>query len=381
MIDLDDVNEVRKIDKADQLSIMEKWGDLIFEARTNALKIRIKTYKWQGTEINYQKPSSIVICGMGGSAIVGDYLISLVYDKLTIPVILNKDYSIPNFVGNNTLVICVSYSGNTEETISCYYQALMRKAMLVTISSGGIIEELSSKIGNIHIKVKPGQPPRTALPLTYISILTILEKMDIISNIEEQILESEKIIRKLSYELGPETSFNDNIAKQTALELYSKLPIFIGGGYFAPVSYRAKCQLNENSKQLAVSETIPENNHNGIVVWDSNKVLNHVVIIFLRDHDLSPSLSLRMKVLKDIASNKTQNIIDLYALGKSPLAKQLSLTYIIDYISIYLAILYEIDPSITPSIDALKKSLSETSLRDNIVNEILKLLENGNTYQ
>ncbi|MHA1303989.1 MAG: bifunctional phosphoglucose/phosphomannose isomerase, partial [Candidatus Heimdallarchaeaceae archaeon] len=222
MIDLDSLEQIRQIDLSNQLSIMQKWPELIIEARNQSLALSIPShYKWKNSEISYQLPSTIVICGMGGSAIAGDYLKELVREELKIPIIVNRDYNLPQFVNENTLTICISYSGNTEETLSCFYDALLKKSMIIAISSGGLLEELSAGLKIPHIKIRAGQAPRTALPLTYISLLTILEKFTLIPNLDEQVNEAKDVLESLADELKPETKIEKNIAKNLALSLYN----------------------------------------------------------------------------------------------------------------------------------------------------------------
>ncbi|MFW9851877.1 MAG: SIS domain-containing protein, partial [Candidatus Thorarchaeota archaeon] len=170
MIDLDDIKIIKQYDNSNQIDIMMNWHSYIKEAREKSLKLNISTsYQWENKKIDFKKPTNIVICGMGGSAVAGDYLTQLFKDELSIPVVINRDYNIPHFVDENTLVICVSYSGNTEETLSSCYESLLKGAMIISISSSGYLENLSKQIGIPHIKIKENLPPRTALPLIYIS--------------------------------------------------------------------------------------------------------------------------------------------------------------------------------------------------------------------
>ncbi len=136
MIDLNDIEQIEKFDKSSQLKIMLGWSNLVKEARTNSLSFTLpSSYQWKDKIIQYQSPTNVLICGMGGSAIAGDYLIQAFENELNIPVIVNKTYNLPNFVDEHTLVVCISYSGNTEETLSRFHEALEKKAMIVSISS------------------------------------------------------------------------------------------------------------------------------------------------------------------------------------------------------------------------------------------------------
>ncbi|MHA1198239.1 MAG: bifunctional phosphoglucose/phosphomannose isomerase [Candidatus Heimdallarchaeaceae archaeon] len=374
MINLDDKNVVEKIDAANQLQILSQWSSLFKEARERSLQLKLpKKYTWKEKEVSYTVPKTIVICGMGGSAISGDYLYHLLKEDLSVPIIVNREYNLPAFVSKTTLVICVSYSGNTEETISCFKDALQKSAMLCAVSSAGLIEKLSNKIGIPHIKIREGIPPRSGLPLIYTALLTILEKLELIDSMDSDIKETSEILEKLSKEYSIDQKTESNLPKNMAYGLYNTIPVFVGHTFLSPIAYRAKCELNENSKLLAISEEIPEQNHNGIVAWDNpNTALNDIAVVLFRDKKESDSIKVRVDEFKKQVEKKTEKVLEIYPEGKSKLAKQMSSTYLIDLTSIYLGILYEIDPSITPSIDGLKDVLrKKTNLTEKIEKELI----------
>ncbi len=369
MIDLDDIKTIEQYDKSNQIDVMVNWYSYIKEAREESLKLDISTsFQWNKKKVDFRKPKNIVICGMGGSAIAGDYLSQLFKNDLSIPVIINREYDIPQFVDEDTLVICISYSGNTEETLSSFYKALLKEAMIISISSSGYLEAFSNQIGIPHIKIKEGLPPRTAFPLIYISLISILERFELINKMDQDINETEQLLQNLALEYSPEKTINDNISKQIALGLFNTLPVFIGHTFYSSIAYRAKSELNENSKILAVYEELPEQNHNGIVVVDNpNKTLNDTTFVFFRDREESKSIKVRIEETIKLISKETEKILEVYPKGKTKLAKQFSSTYLIDFVSIYLAILYEVDPSITPSIDTLKAQIKKKA---NIVDRL-----------
>jgi len=374
MINLDDRKVLEDIDASNQLEILSQWHILFKEAREVSLQLEIpKNYNWKGKDTSYSKPKNIVICGMGGSAIAGDYLYYLLKEELSIPVLVNRNYTLPSFVSETSLVICVSYSGNTEETISCFKNGLEKSSMIITISSGGMLKKLSSKIGIPHIKIREGIPPRSGLPLIYTALLTILEKLDFIGSMNADIEETIEILEKLSKEYNIEQKTEVNLPKNIAYGLYNTTPIFVGHTFLSPIAYRAKCELNENSKLLAISEVIPEQNHNGIVAWDNPTTsLNDVAVVLFRDKEESPSIKIRVEEFKKLVEKKTEKVLEVYPEGKSKLAKQISSTYLIDLVSIYLGILYEVDPSITPSIDVLKEVLrKKINLPDKLEKDLL----------
>lgn len=374
MINLDDRELISKYDKSDQLGSMAKWGDFILEAREESNKLLIpEKITWGQNEIKYEKPSNIVICGMGGSAIAGDYFKSLFEKELSIPVSVNREYNLPNYVNHSTLVICVSYSGNTEETLTQYLEALKKRAMIISISSKGLLERFSKQVGTPHIKIREGIPPRTAFSLMYIALLTIFEKLKIIANMDVQIKDASQTIKDLRKQYSQVIPTKENIAKEMSYNLFNTLPIFISHGVYSPIANRAKSQLNENSKTIALGEVLPEQNHNGIVIFDNpTSVLNDVAFIFIRSENEENALRIRIEEVIKMANVKTEKILEIRPQGQTDLAKQLSLTYLIDFISIYLGILNKVDPSTTPSIDKLKSVLKKKlNLQELIEREIL----------
>ena len=374
MINLDDRELLAKIDKSDQLGSMSKWGELVKEARDKSKKLKIPSkVAWNNLTLEYKQPKNVIICGMGGSAIAGDYFVCLFENELSIPVIVNRGYYLPKFIDSESLVICISYSGNTEETLSRYHEALKRKSMIVSISSAGLLEKFATQIGTPHVKIRSGIPPRTAFPLMYTAIITIFEILDLIGGVEQQFEEVVKVLKILAIEYSQESPIKENIAKEISYGIFNSIPLFIGYGIYAPISYRAKTQLNENSKVIAISETLPEQNHNGVVIFDNpNASLNDIAFIFLHDKEEPKNITTRFEEVKKFASKKSEKVLEILPQGESKLAKQLSSTFLVDFISIYLGILHEIDPSITPSIDKIKQSLKiKHNLLEDIEREVL----------
>lgn len=374
MINLDDREVLAKIDNSDQLGSMSKWGEFVKEARESSKKLHVPSkVNWNNLTLEYKQPKNVIICGMGGSAIAGDYFVSLFENELNIPVIVNRGYNLPKFVDSESLVICISYSGNTEETLSRYHEALKRKSMIVSISSAGLLEKFATKIGTPHAKIRSGIPPRTAFPLIYTALITIFESMDLIGSVEQQLEETVRILEKLAIEYSQESSIKENIAKEISYGIFNSIPLFIGYSIYAPIAYRAKTQLNENSKVMAIAETLPEQNHNGIVIFDNpNASLNDIAFIFIHDKVEPKNITTRFEEVKKLASKNSEKVLEIFPQGKSKLAKQLSSTFLVDFISIYLGILHEIDPSITPSIDKIKQSLKiKHNLQEDIEKEVL----------
>ncbi|MBA7491520.1 hypothetical protein ES702_02067 [subsurface metagenome] len=307
----------------------------------------------------YKDINKVLAIGMGGSAIGGDLLRSYLFKDLGIPLIVNRNYKIPHFVGQDTLIFASSYSGNTEETLSAYQEAHKRGAKIIGLTSGGKLKEYCQRDGNPVIIIPSGFPPRTALGYLFFPLIMILERLKLIRNKMEEIEETIKILTKLSRELGPREK--GNRAKRLAQELYNKVPVvYSSSEYFEPVALRWKDQFNENSKVFAIWNLFPELNHNEIVGWEIlEEITKNFIIILIRDRDDFERIKVRMDITKSIIKKKVSGINEVWSEGSSLLARIFSLIYLGDFISFYLAILNGVDPTPVKMIDLLKKELAK----------------------
>ncbi len=368
---LDNLTEIKKIDKSGMLELQKKVPEFIQDAIERARKLVIPSdIEVKGTKLKYYNFSQIIGVGMGGSAISFDFLRSFLrYANVKIPIETNRDYNLPPYTDEYTLVILISYSGNTEETLSCFLDALEKGCPIIALTSGGILEAFCIKFGLPYVKLPSGLPPRASLPYLFFPLLIVLEKLNIHPTFEKDVKETLAVVEVLKEELIPETLIIDNFAKRIAICLYNKIPLIYGHTYFDSVANRLKCQFNENSKVLALFEVLPEMNHNGIVGWEAEtQLLEQFYPIFIRSPDESPAIKARIEISRDhIILKKKKQIIEILARGQSILAKMFSVTYIGDFTSVYLAILYGTDPTPVDSISLLKSQLAErTKLKEDI---------------
>ncbi|MFX1519145.1 MAG: bifunctional phosphoglucose/phosphomannose isomerase [Promethearchaeota archaeon] len=368
---LDDLIEMGKIDKSGMLELQIKVPEFARDAIKRARGVVIPSdIEIKGRKLKYYNFTRIIGAGMGGSAISFDFLKSFLrYTNVKIPVETNRDYNLPPYADENTLVILISYSGNTEETLNCFLNAIDKGCPIVALTSGGKLEAVCKKVSLPYVKLPSGLPPRASIPYLFFPLLIILEKLNIRPPFEEDIEETLSILETLRDELRPETLTLDNLAKRIAICLQNKIPLIYGNTFFDCVAYRLKCQFNENSKIIALSEVLPEMNHNGIMGWEADKqLLEPLYPIFIRDSDESPSIKARIEISRDqIILKKKKQVIEILARGQSILAKICSVTYIGDFTSVYLALLYGTDPTPVQSISLLKSKLAE---RTKITNDI-----------
>lgn len=302
---------------------------------------------------------NILISGLGGSAIGGDILRSYALAQCAIPLIVNRDYVLPAFVDNQTLVMAVSYSGNTEETISAYQQAQKSGADIIVISSGGKLSALAKEDGFMVVEVPGGMSPRAASGYLFCPMALILEQMGILTGVSRDILQTAQVLTDLRAEINPAID-NDNPARQLAREMKDRIPVIWGSsGHSEIAALRWKAQINENAKSPAYYNVFPELNHNELVGFEAPKeLLTHLLIIILRNPTDHEQVKKRMQISQDIIREQVAGVIEVEARGQSWLARLYSLIYMGDYASFYLALEYGINPTPVNVIDYLKAALS-----------------------
>jgi glucose/mannose-6-phosphate isomerase len=354
MKELQDLKRIKALDKADMLDMLLGLDEQCRRAKKIGMDFDPKGITAEGVK-------NIVFTGLGGSAIGADLIRSYTAGEAKVPVFVNRNYTLPDFVDKDTLLFASSYSGNTEETLSAYKKAKEKKARIVAISSDGTLEELAGKDGYPFIKIPGGLPPRCALGYSFIPLLLLLGKLGFISSKEKDVDEAADVLSTLKKELAPESPADGNISKKIALEIRNKYPIIYGANeYIDVVITRWRGQLAENSKHLASSHVFPEMNHNEIVGWDfPRELMDSFAVIFLRDKEDHKRVAKRMEITKDILSRKKINITEVFSRGKGLLSRMMSLIYTGDMASFYLAILNGIDPTPVDRVTYLKKELAK----------------------
>jgi glucose/mannose-6-phosphate isomerase len=299
---------------------------------------------------DYANISNVLICGMGGSGIGGSMVQTWLADELKVPVSIAKDYSIPNFVDENTLVIGSSYSGNTEETLVAIEEAQKKGAKIIGITSGGKMEALCQSNGYDYIKVPGGNPPRTALAYSLVQLLHIFATIgmssadrlkEIAAGRDLIVAESETVHMK---------------AKGLAEHLHQKVGVMYGTTAYEPVLVRARQQFNENSKYLNWTNPIPEMNHNELVGWGGGD--RRFAPVFFMTQGNHPRNDKRIEITREKISEKT-SVFDIHAKGDSQIEQSLYLINIVDWSSFYLAALDDIDTIDIAVIDYLKGTLAK----------------------
>ena len=310
-----------------------------------------------GQSIDLDRPGSdvrnIVIAGMGTSGTSANLLESLTFGRLAIPITVCKSYDIPQFVSPHTLFIACSYSGNAEETIAAMNKALLKRAQVIAVASGGSLIDIC-KEANLHYIQLPGgaDSPRAMLPFDLISLLYILYHTNLIG--AAFIKETENAIEFLDRgEKGIQSE-----AELIAKKLKGKLPMIYCDSRLHAMALRFQQQLNENSKQLAHVNTFPEMNHNELVGWSFPEALMPMLqpVYLYSDHD-HKRVEKRMEICRETFEKKSNPIIDIIGEGASLLEQYYYLIHLTDWISFYLASENGIDPDPVEPVLNLKRDL------------------------
>jgi len=303
--------------------------------------------------------NKIVILGMGGSAIGGDLVSSLINNEAKVPVITYRGYLLPSFVDSKTLIIASSYSGNTDETLSAFIDSLKTGAKHLVITTGGVIKTTaeSNGIPVFHFNYK--SQPRAALPFSFIPLLIFLQKLNLISDKSNDIAEAISVLKDYSQELNERVPLKSNQAKQLAIDLHGKLPVIYGSEITSEVAHRWKTQLNENSKAWAFHEVFPELNHNAIVGYSfPQEIASAIMVILVKSSFLSDPVKKRYRITCELLEKAGISYNSVSGLGERPLSQMMSLILLGDYASFYLSILNKTNPTPVEEIDFLKSQLA-----------------------
>lgn len=308
-----------------------------------------------------QKPiHNIVLAGMGGSAIGGDINRIFLKNQLSVPFIVSRHYTLPHWVNENTLVICSSYSGNTEETLAATEQAMNADAQVLGISTGGILTEKLQSIGKDVVKIPSGLQPRAAVAFSFVPMLYILNQLGIIDKSwETDLVSAVPFLQKLTNLYSQEKETNP--AYKMAEEIHTKIPIIYGESeWTSVVALRYKGQLCENAKMPAYHNELPELNHNEIVGWEKNESLFHsMVILWLKDEGDHPRVKHRQNVTQKILKTLPLAQKEIACGGGNVIERFLHMIHYGDWLSYWCAILHGTDPSPVKKISRLKEELSK----------------------
>lgn len=293
----------------------------------------------------------IVITGLGGSGIGASIVAEMLKSKVSIPVVINKNYTLPGFANKHTLVIACSYSGNTEETIAAIKDGLTRGCMLAAISSGGLLIDLAKEHDFNHLIVPGGNPPRSMLGYSLTLIFALFEFYKIA---ETNVHEWTKRVRanlEASHEACEQT------AKKLTAVLKNKIVAVYACDGMGAIAERVRQQLNENAKMVGWNGTIPEMNHNELVGWHFEHP--EIAVLMLRSDFEHPRNAIRAELNKEILLKKTPNVVELKGEGETIIDAAFHIIHTTDLLSHQLSEVHDVDIYDIKVIEFLKDKLSK----------------------
>ena len=311
-------------------------------------------------QYSYNNIQNIIIAGMGGSAIGGDVVSILESSNIKIPFLICRDYNLPNWVNRNSLVICSSYSGNTEETLSVFDESIEIGAAVCGITTGGILLKKLKEFEKDYIQIPSGLQPRAAIAFSFIPIIKLLEKFGILKSElnkwGKETIKSLKVSRDI-YSIENENNPVYSLAKN----IYNKIPIIYSDKSTMGVNgTRLKGQICENSKMLAYCNDLPELNHNEIVGWENNKIiLNNLCVLWLKDLNDNERTKHRQEISNSIIGEMNIDQYSIQMEGKYFQERFLKMVHYGDWLSFWCAILHGINPSPVDKINRLKEELGK----------------------
>ena len=343
---LDSKDAIRSVDISDML------------AAVGALPKQLSEGVRRGKRATVSKAplTHVVVCGVGGSAIGGDLLRGWLSTTSQVRCEVQRSYSLPVQVGKESLAIVASYSGNTEETVAMFRDAMKRRARIVAVTSGGRLAKLAEAEDVPLVRIPTGVQPRASIGYMFGAMTGILERCGAVAP-GSQVKDTLGVLGKVNAACRQSTQTAKNEAKILAHRLLPSIPLVIGHGITGPVAKRWANQFNENSKVLSFCSALPEFDHNEIVGWMRDPRTRGFTSVFLH-HGTDRAMTRRIIATREMLA-RVAPVCEVTAVGRSPMAKMFSLVMLGDYVSTYLGILRNEDPSANEPIDELKAILSK----------------------
>ncbi|MFH1968668.1 MAG: bifunctional phosphoglucose/phosphomannose isomerase [bacterium] len=294
--------------------------------------------------------NNVVICGIGGSALPVSILNTVTASN--IPILAHKDYNLPSEANEKSLIICISYSGNTEEPISGLQEALSKNLKIIGIASGGRVEEICKKNNLPFVKIPPGIQPRSATGYIFSTLVKVLANSGIIKDLSDEILETTEEIEKMNEGLEKQ-------GKDLAEKLFEKIPIIYASNKFKSIARIWKIKFNENSKTPSFYNYFPELNHNEMVGFSQLKKDSKFYFIILKDDQSHPRNLKRMDLFGSLLKEKGSGVSFVDIKQGSLMSKVFSTLLLGDWTSYYLALKYKFDPTPVKMVEEFKKMMAE----------------------
>lgn len=342
---LDDLKYIAQKDPTDALGLAAKlpeqvrYSDFSFEQPRNA---------------DFE---NIVVAGMGGSALTAFICQTWWASQLKVPYEIVRGYDLPAYVDKKTLVICSSYSGNTEETVSCFEQAMASGATIIVISAGGKLQELAEKHNQVFLPLPTGYQPRMTIGFSIKVFADVFEKLGLVQSALSELESASKFLTGLTNKWAKDVQTAENPAKQLAEDLMGKPLVVYAGPTLAPAGYKMKANFNESARNVAFFNVVPEMNHQELMGWTSHPVDKPFGVLELRSKLDHERVNKRFDVMNKLLSGRMPKAYEIYAEGANIIEQNLWVVMFSDYVATYLGILNGINPNTSETIEKFKKEL------------------------
>lgn len=341
---LDDLNVIQQRDPENALNVAQS------QYEQANFKVEIINIISSQRTIN-----NIVVAGMGGSALAAILLKTWLKSELKIPMEVVRTYDLPAYVDQNTLVVASSYSGNTEETVNCLDQAVAKGANVVIIASGGKLNEYATEHNIMHVQLPSSFQPRMAVIYNLCALVSLLANFGVVDdNKINEITKTSEWLKIESAKWASSVMTENNYAKQLAMQAVGKTAIFYGGTLTAPVSYKWKISFNENAKNMAFCNELPEYNHNELLGWTSHPIEKPFAVFDIISKLEHPRILKRFEITDRLLSGMRPKAIAINLSGETAIQQLLWGSILADFVSIYVAILNGVNPTPVPIIEKLK---------------------------
>ncbi len=350
---LDQLETIQSIDQQNMLQHINDLPDQLAGAWKLGLSLPLP---------NYPKFQHVLIAGMGGSAIGGDLLTAYASQSCPVPITVLRDYSLPKW--ENCLVICSSHSGNTEETLSVFDQALDAGLPVLAVTTGGKLAEKAAKAGTGCWQFDDDFQPRAAVGFSFGLLLAALTRLGLFdqSSVQQELDAAVQAMKEQQTSLMPEVPASTNPAKRMAGQFMGRTAVLFGSGFLQPVARRWKTQINEIAKAQAYFEFLPEADHNTLQgIYFPEDDFGKTLAFFITSKHNHPRNKLREEFTRQIYMLEGVTTDFYRAPGRGVLDSMWSALHFGDYLSFYLAIAYGADPTPVPMLQNLKQKLKDAS--------------------
>jgi len=360
---LNDKKTIQALDRSgsfnDELAFSENLKKGIKNVKAFKLPEKVKVGRHI---IRYTNVDKVVFAGMGGSAIAGDVIKDWAEGEINVPMESVRGYHLPAYVDESTLVFLISYSGNTEETLSCMLDGVQKGCKIISISSDGALQRATQTLGLPLIGLPKMAAARVSFPYLVAPLPYFLAQLKVLpfDKVDREMSEATKMLDRLTKEYAIEVPLEKNYSKKAALQIFGTVPVIYSYQSYRSVALRFKTQVNENCKLPARFDVFPELDHNEIMGWEAKRqILKHYTLILLREPEEPNEVKTRIEVLKEKFFKKAKSMIEINAQGQTTLARIFHLLFTADMISLYLSVLHRRDPVASKTFQILKYQVTE----------------------